>query len=46
MSNNLTLYLSKLGKEEQITSKINRRKEKIKIIVEINRDFESNRKDQ
>ena len=34
--NNLTLYLRQLKKEEQIKAKVSRRKEVIKIRVEIN----------
>ena len=44
--NNLTLHLKELEKEEQTKPKVSRRKEIIKIRVEINRNKENNSKDQ
>ena len=47
ISNNLTLHLKELEKEEQTKPKVSRRKEIIKIKAEIwNRDKEDNKKDQ
>ena len=47
ISNNLTLHLKQLEKEEQTKPKVSRRKENINIRAEINTIHkENNRKDQ